>query len=241
MRDNSSCLMLKWMAYMNRMFKKSTIDIGSSFEVTQTSGVEVSLPEEEQEEDLMMSRSARSDEEKLSYLVADKIWSFFRSRTLRYKMTDDAALIVAPEARGNVNIGFSINPSSAFETGRGRLRHLAPLLAAIATKIGIIGALVLKGLVLLVGKALIVSKIALLLAVILALKKLLAKKHVTYEVVAHPHHSEPHHVAPSHDSYSTAGWGRALEGFLEGLEGVPLVDHEPDAQEQAYAGQARSA
>lgn len=241
MRDNSSCQMLKWMAYMNRMLKKSSIDLGSSFEVTQATGVDVTLPEAEQDEDLMMSRSARSDEEKLSYLVADKIWTFVRSRSLRYKMTDDAAIIVTPEPRGNVNIGLSLNPSSAFETGRGRLRHLAPLFAALATKVGIIGVLVLKALVLLVGKALIVSKIALLLAVILALKKLLAKKHVTYEVVAHPHHSEPHHAAPSHDSYSTAGWGRALDGFLEGLDGVPLVDHEPDAQEQAYAGQARSA
>lgn len=253
--------MLKWMAYMNRMLKKSTIDVGGNFQLSHIGhGIDVSMTAGDgsaadtaggtgstgtamdDDDDLMLSRSAaRSDEEQLSYLVADKIWQFFRSRTLRYKMTDDADIIIAPEPRGNVNIGLSINPSGAFETGRGRLKHLAPLLAAIATKVGIIGALVLKGLVLLVGKALIVSKIALLLAVILGLKKLLSKKHVTYEVVAHPHHAEPHHAAPSHDSYST-GWGRALTGFLEGIEGAPLLNGmpEPDAHEQAYAGQARS-
>lgn len=194
-------------------------------------GVEVI---QENDDDLMMARSARSDDETLSFLVADKVWNFFRSRTLRYRMMDDADIVISPEARGNVNIGLSINPNRAFESGRGKLHILAPILAAIATKIGIIGALVLKGIVLLVGKALIVSKLALLLAVILGLKKLLAKKHVTYEVVAHPHHSESHHGG--HDSYSTAGWGRALEGFFEGLDGVPQGNELPDAHEQAYGG-----
>lgn len=259
-RDNSSCLMLKWMAYMNRMLKKSTIDVGGNFQLSHTGGVAVQMAADAEQsgdqnsggggidadadaaaDDLLMSRAARSDEEQLAYLLADKIWTFFRSRTLRYRMLDNAEIIVAPEPRGNVNIGLSINPSGAFEVGRGRIRHLAPLLAAVATKVGIIGALVLKGLVLLVGKALIVSKIALVLALLLGLKKLLAKKHVTYEVVAHPHHAEHSHAPPSHDSYS-AGWGRAFDGFLEGLEGVPLVEGapEPDAHEQAYAGQARS-
>lgn len=257
-RDNSSCLMLKWMAYMNRMLKKSTIDVGGNFQLSHISGVDVQLSadaapngqsdgagngdgDDTDADDLMMSRAARSDEEQLSYLMANKIYTFFRSRTLRYRMLENADIIIAPEPRGNVNIGVSINPSGAFESGRGRIRHLAPLLAAVATKVGIIGALVLKGLVLLVGKALIVSKIALVLALLLGLKKLLAKKHVTYEVVAHPHHAEHAHAPPTHDSYS-AGWGRAFDGFLEGLEGMPLVDgaDEPDAHEQAYAGQARS-
>lgn len=247
--------MLKWFAYMNRMFKKSSIDIGHNFEVTQTryvnnswhsnilnpnntvfSGVEV-VPESE--DDLDMARSARSDEETISFLIADKIWNFLRSRTLRYKMMDDADILISPEPRGNLNIGVSINANRAFESGRGRIRTLAPIIAAVATKVGIIGALVLKALVLLVGKALIISKVALLLAVIIGLKKLLSKKHVTYEVVAHPHHSESHHASPSHDSYSTAGWGRALEGFFDGLESIPAAAM-PDAQEQAYAGQARS-
>lgn len=191
----------------------------------------------------MLARAARSDDETLSFLVADKIWHFFRSRTLRYKMIDDADIIIQPEAQGNVNIGLSINPNKALESGRGRIRTLVPLLVAIATKVGVIGALILKGIVLLVGKALIVSKVALLLAVIIALKKLLSKKHVTYEVVSHSHHPEPHHV-PSHDSYSTAGWGRAFDGFLEGLDSVPLdmvaAAAPLDAHEQAYAGQARS-
>lgn len=181
---------------------------------------------------MSLARAARTDDEALSYIIADKLWSFVRSRTLRYKMFENADVVVASEPHGNLNIGLSINPQSAYESGRGRVRHLAPLLAALVTKVSIIGLLLFKGLVLLVGKALIVSKVALILALIIGFKKLLSKKHVTYEVVSHPHHAEPH--AAHHDSYSS-GWGRALDGFFEGLEATNLPM--PDAQSQAYSGQ----
>lgn len=95
--------------------------------------------------------------------------------------------------------------------GRGKKNNnMGPLLATAVLKIGLIAGLAFKGLALLVGKALLLSKIALLLAGIIGLKKLFShQKHVTYEVVAHPHHtsshtfSEPH----GHDTYSS-GWSR---------------------------------
>lgn len=185
---------------------------------------------------MTLARAARTDDEALSFIIADKLWNFVRSRTLRYKMFDDADVVVSSEPRGNLNIGLSINPQGAFETGRGRMRTMAPLMAAIATKIGVIGLLVFKGLVLLVGKALIVSKVALILALIIGFKKLLSKKHVTYEVVSHPHHAESH--VGHHDSYSS-GWGRALDGFFEGLEATNVQT--PDAQNQAYSAQQKNA
>lgn len=186
---------------------------------------------------MTLARAARTDDEALSFIIADKLWNFVRSRTLRYKMFDDADVVVSSEPRGNLNVGLSINPQGAFESGRGRMRNMAPLMAAIATKIGVIGLLVFKGLVLLVGKALIVSKVALILALIIGFKKLLSKKHVTYEVVSHPHHAEAH-VPHGHDSYSS-GWGRALDGFFEGLEAtnIPI----PDAQSQAYSARQNNA
>lgn len=184
---------------------------------------------------MTLARAARTDDEALSFIIADKLWNFVRSRTLRYKIFDDADVVVSSEPRGNLNIGLSINPKEAFESGRGRMRHMAPLMAAIATKIGVIGLLVFKGLVLLVGKALIVSKVALILALIIGFKKLLSKKHVTYEVVSHPHHAESH--VGHHDSYSS-GWGRALDGFFEGLEATNVQT--PDAQNQAYSAQQKN-
>ncbi|KAG4067807.1 hypothetical protein HA402_010493 [Bradysia odoriphaga] len=231
-RDNSSCVMLKWLAYMNRLFKKSSLEFGQ-IEITQSSDVPA---KDDQFDDMSLARAARTDDEALSYIIADKLWSFARSRTLRYKMFDDADVVVASEPRGNLNIGLSINPQTAYESGRGRMRNIGPLMAALITKIGIIGLLVFKGLVLLVGKALIVSKVALILALIIGFKKLLSKKHVTYEVVSHPHHVESH--AGHHDSYSS-GWGRALDGFLEGLEATNLPL--PDAQSQAYSAQQNTA
>lgn len=79
-------------------------------------------------------------------------------------------------------------------------------MAAMMMKMGMLKLLAFKALALLVGKALFLSKLAFLLVTILGLKKLFSQqKHVTYEVIAHPHH-ESH----SSDSYSSSGgWGRS--------------------------------
>lgn len=110
---------------------------------------------------------------------------------------------------------------------------MGPLLATAVLKIGLIGGLAFKGLALLVGKALLLSKIALLLAGIIGLKKLFShQKHVTYEVVAHPHHSASHSFSESHgghgDSYSS-GWARNFHA----------QPGAPDAHEMAYSAHVK--
>lgn len=112
---------------------------------------------------------------------------------------------------------------------------MGPLLAAAVLKIGLVGALAFKGLALLVGKALLLSKIALLLASIIGLKKLFShQKHVTYEVVAHPHHSASHTYSADHggahggDSYSS-GWARNFH------QAVDQQQQQRVGQELAYS------
>lgn len=97
------------------------------------------------------------------------------------------------------------------------MKNMGPLLAAGMMKAGMVGMLAFKALALLVGKALLVSKLAFLLAAVIGLKKLFSQdRHVTYEVVAHPHHTHSHvggHVSEGHhggDSYSS-GWGRSID------------------------------
>jgi uncharacterized membrane protein YgcG len=100
------------------------------------------------------------------------------------------------------------------------MKNMGPLIAAGVMKMAMVGMLAFKALALLVGKALLVAKMAFLLASIIGLKKLFSgQKHVTYEVVAHPHHSHSHVSSGDHggghsggggDSYSS-GWGRAID------------------------------
>ena len=63
---------------------------------------------------------------------------------------------------------------------------------------------------LIAGKALLIGKIALVLSLIMGLKKLFSnQKHVTYEVVQHPHHSSGGHGHDDggHGGYSGGGGG----------------------------------
>lgn len=171
----------------------------------------------------MLARSAKSDDETMGILLADKMWKFITSRTLKYKVANNADLTFTSEPEGNINFGLSVNPGEMIEEARHKKKEAAALFAIFAAKAGIILAIFLKGLIILTGKAFIVSKIALILALILALKKLVHKKHVSYEL-----HHEPHHEAHS-------GWGRTFDSFFDGMAEVPakLLD----AQELAYGQQ----
>uniref|UniRef100_A0A182TZQ6 Uncharacterized protein n=1 Tax=Anopheles melas TaxID=34690 RepID=A0A182TZQ6_9DIPT len=229
-KDNSSCVMLKLVTYMNRMLKKSSISLGDSFELMKTRSDE-QLSETDAEEISVLGRATTSDDHKLSVMVADKIWRFIHSRSLRWRATRATDVVVASGEGGKLNLGVSLDTRRLFEEGRGRLKQYAPILAAVVMKAVLIGALVLKGIALLVGKALLVSKLALVLASILGIKKLLHKKYVTYEVVAHP--PEPHHHV---DTYSS-GWARALDGFVESFSNELNHRLTVDAHDLAYQQQ----
>lgn len=176
------------------------------------------------EDDILLARSIDSDDETLGLIVANKLWKFIRSRTLRYKFSDNADFVISTEPRGNLNLGVSISPVEALEEGRGKMKNLGPLLILMAGKAGLVGAILLKGLFLLAGKALIVSKIALLLSVIIALKKLLSHKKHIVEV-------------PHHESHSSSGWARALDGFIEGMVEVPAKILAEEAHDMAFSEQ----
>jgi hypothetical protein len=209
-KDNSSCLMSKMITYMNRLLKKSKISINDNLEVTQNREIEVVIDKEDEE---VLARSSSTDQDVLSVLAAEKIWRFLNSRSLKWKMLDDADFVMSND-NGRLNVGFDFNARKAFDEARGKMKHSAgpAIMAAIAAKVGILAVLAFKGLLALVGKAFFLSKIALLFALALGLKKLLTKKKiVTYEVVAHNTHG---HDAHHHDSYSS-GWGRAMDGFME--------------------------
>lgn len=78
---------------------------------------------------------------------------------------------------------------------------------AMALKAAALLPLALGAIAAIAGKALLVGKIALVISAIIGLKKLLSSsgKHVTYEVVSHPHHSSSHVV--SHDEGHGGGGG----------------------------------
>lgn len=80
-REISSCMVLKMITLFKHLLKKSSIEIGD-VEITKTS-TEV-LTEE-------TSRSLNdiehmSEEAKISQVVADKIWSFVKTRSLKWKV-----------------------------------------------------------------------------------------------------------------------------------------------------------
>ncbi|XP_063988819.1 uncharacterized protein LOC135168498 [Diachasmimorpha longicaudata] len=233
--DISSCVMLKLVTYMNKLMKKVSIELTDDIEIKKTS---------QATEEVITYESGRSSDEDSEFLdlVSSKVFAFLKSRSIKWRILpeDDVVVSASEDETGSLNLGLSIERSdNPISEGRGKKNNMGPLLAAAVLKIGLIGALAFKGLALLVGKALLLSKIALLLASIIGLKKLFShQKHVTYEVVAHPHHSSSHTYSSDHghggDSYSS-GWARTFHS-----QTLPS-DQQRTPQELAYSAHVPSA
>ncbi|KYQ59790.1 hypothetical protein ALC60_01175 [Trachymyrmex zeteki] len=228
--DISSCVMLKLVTYMNKLLKKASIELTDDIEIRKTS---------QTSEDVITFEAGRSkdDEIQILDLVANKVYTFIKSRSIKWRILpeDDIVVSASEDETGSLNLGLSIERADRpVQEGRGKKNNMGPLIAAAVLKIGLIGGLAFKALALLVGKALLLSKIALLLASIIGLKKLFSQgKHVTYEVVAQPHHSSSHSFDHGHggDSYSS-GWARSFHEQT-------LIPGQLDAHELAYAAHVK--
>lgn len=164
----------------------------------------------------IQARNANSDDSALTLLVADKLWTFVKSRALRWKMTDFSDLMISAGDKGKINLGLSVDAKRAFIEGRGKMKNSGPLIAAVIFKGALLGILAFKALFLLSGKALLVSKLSLLLASLIGVKKLLSGKgkHVTYEIVNDHHRYDNFKPQPSSGTpvpAQTSGWQRALD------------------------------
>lgn len=185
------------------------------------------------------ARSISADES-FESLALNRISNFLNSHTIKVELKGaDIVQAVSSTGRALEDVsetlfGGNDDPNSP-EESRGKKKKaakiLGPILALVALKAAALLPLLLGAIALIAGKALLIGKIALVLSAVIGLKKLLSQeKHVTYEVVAHPHHSSSHSV--SHDSYGSGysadagssgsygssghgGWGRSIDEIHE--------------------------
>lgn len=161
-------------------------------------------------------RTIESDDAALTTLIADKLWTFIRSRALKWKMTDFSDLLVSASDKGRINVGLSVDAKRALIEGRGKMKNTGPLLAAIVLKGALIGILAFKALFLVSGKALLISKLAFMLSSLIGLKKLLSgkPKHVTYEIIGDHHRYDAPAPAPAKVNPANV-WTRAFDTTVD--------------------------
>lgn len=116
-KDISSCVMLKLVTYMNRLLKKSSLEISDSLEITQTSPV---VEDEVKKQDLPVDESrGYTDESVFGEIIAEKLWSFVKSRSLKWKLLPEANVVLSTSSDddGNINLGVALRSAKALETG----------------------------------------------------------------------------------------------------------------------------
>ncbi|XP_061386518.1 uncharacterized protein LOC133321444 [Musca vetustissima] len=225
-KDSVSCVKYKLFNFVDKV-------LGARDQFALTEGVTVVRSPDAPAQDAA-ARSI-SGNESFESLAMNRITSFLNSHTIKVELNGaDIVNAVSSTGRALEDVSeslFGSDDPNATEESRGKKKKaakiLGPIVALIALKAAALLPLLLGAIALIAGKALLIGKIALVLSAVIGLKKLLSQeKHVTYEVVAHPHHSASHSV--SHDSYGSGysadvgssgsygssghgGWGRSLD------------------------------
>ncbi|KAF9799403.1 hypothetical protein SFRURICE_003100 [Spodoptera frugiperda] len=174
-RETSSCIAIELVGYVDRMLRTASFQLGDDVMIVDEShGAAAEIPIKSE----TLARAGTSLEDQAQQFIMDKLWHFVSSRSLRYRLLNDADLVISgkQEKDGSLGVGVSMKPPKVFESGRGRQKPFGPVLALAALKFGLFGALTFKVLALMVGKALLISKIALLLSTIIGLKKLFSSQ-----------------------------------------------------------------
>lgn len=102
--DISSCVMLKLVTYMNKLLKKASIELTDDIEIRKTSQIS--------EPDVITFESGRSkdDEIQMLDLVANKVYAFVKSRSIKWRILpeDDIVVSASEDDTGSLNLGLSI-------------------------------------------------------------------------------------------------------------------------------------
>lgn len=186
-----------------------------------------------------------SADESFESLALNRITSFLQSHTIKVELKGaDIVNAVSSTGRALEDVSETLfgndDPNAPESESRGKKKKAAkilwPILALVAIKAAALLPLLLGAIALIAGKALLIGKIALVLSAVIGLKKLLSQeKHVTYEVVAHPHHSASHSV--SHDAYGSGYSADAGSSGSYGSSGHGGWGRSLDAQDLAYKSQ----
>ncbi|XP_034179151.1 uncharacterized protein LOC117603783 [Osmia lignaria lignaria] len=225
-KESINCIKYKVFSYVDKMLAdKEDITLTDGITVVKTSNTEEGAP-----------RSIESSD--LDTLLFDRLGRFLRTHTVKVdlKGTD---ILGAIESAGRSFEDFTDNAVESRGKKKKAQKILGPLMMALALKAAALLPLALGAIAAIAGKALLVGKIALVISAIIGLKKLLSSsgKHVTYEVVSHPHHSSSHVVShdEGHGGYGGGGGGADYGGGYSGSSGHGWARSLPqDAHEMAY-------
>ena len=236
-KDSVSCVKYKLFSFVDKM-------IGARDTFALTEGVTVvKVPGAEQEG---APRSINA-EDSVESLILSRVQNFLQSHTIKVELKGaDVVNAVSSTGRALEDVSENIFGDDEQGEARGKKKKaakvLGPLLALVALKAAALLPLALGAIALIAGKALLIGKIALVLSAVIGLKKLLSQeKHVTYEVVAHPHHTSSHTSSHSDAGASFGGGGSGFSGGDAGGYGGSSGGHgwgrSYDAQDLAYKTQ----
>ncbi|XP_011314542.1 uncharacterized protein [Fopius arisanus] len=232
-KESVSCIKYKVFSFVDKMLAdKEDITLSEGITVVKTSTAEEGAP-----------RSIDSTD--VDSLIFDRLGRFLRTHSIKVDLKGTDILGAVESA------GRSLEDiSDSVVEGRGKKKKaqklMGPMMMALALKAAALLPLALGAIALIAGKALLVGKIALVISAIIGLKKLLGgqQKHVTYEVVAHPHHSSSSSHTVSHDDgHGGGGFGGGAGDFGGYGGGAGSSGHgwarslPQDAQQMAYRGQ----
>lgn len=119
-KDVTSCVMLKLVTYMNKLMKKNSLEVGEMMEIAKKDGQEEDVTAAVEVVRVDSSARGYSDESVFGEMMADKLWKYVQSRSLKIKVLPEADFVVSasPERDGSLDFGMSFRSGKDLESGK---------------------------------------------------------------------------------------------------------------------------
>lgn len=119
-RDASGCVMLKLMTYMDKLMKRDSVRLGDVAEIARRDDGPSGAADDKDDEPVLPTGRARTDESDFGDVMADKLWRYVRSRALVVKVLPEADFVVSasPERDGSLDFGMSFRSGKDLESGK---------------------------------------------------------------------------------------------------------------------------
>ncbi|KOB68244.1 Uncharacterized protein OBRU01_18594, partial [Operophtera brumata] len=99
----SSCIARELVSYVDKMLRTASVQLGDDVMIFDESyGMAAEVPIKPES----LARAGSSVEDQAQQLIADKLWTFATTRSLRYRILENADLVIAGKQERDSSFGI---------------------------------------------------------------------------------------------------------------------------------------
>ncbi|CAH2264820.1 jg2083 [Pararge aegeria aegeria] len=104
-RETSSCIAIELVGYVDRMLRTAAFQLSDDLMIVdESNGAAAEIPIKSES----LARAGTSLEDQAQQLIVDKLWNFATTRSFRYRLLDNADVVIAGKTENDGSLGVGM-------------------------------------------------------------------------------------------------------------------------------------